>query len=253
MFRLLQRAALLAGLVYGNAAAGAAEKISLYSHYTTAPFAVEGVPPQLSYTVRLAAWLTAQSAGRYLFEARQMPRLRLNRIVARADWSGVVAWANPLWFADPERQRFLWSSALMSDRNVLVSRQVDRLQFPVQGPARPLRLGGINGHFYADLEPLIQRGQLLREDAQNDLSNVLKLQYERVDMVVLQASSLAYLRTQVGDFDQWASVSPTLQPSYQRYLFTSTANPQLMVFLQQALVQLAQAPEWAELQEAPLP
>ena len=42
MFRLLQRAALLAGLVYGNAAAGAAEKISLYSHYTTAPFAVEG-------------------------------------------------------------------------------------------------------------------------------------------------------------------------------------------------------------------
>lgn len=69
MFRLLQIAALLAGLVYGNAAGAAVEKISLYSHYTTAPFAVEGVPPQLSYTVRLAAWLTAQSAGRYLFEA----------------------------------------------------------------------------------------------------------------------------------------------------------------------------------------
>ena len=92
MFRLLQIAALLACVVYGNVAAGAADKISLYSHYTTAPFAVEGVPPQLSYTVRLAAWLTAQSAGRYLFEARQMPRLRLNRIVAQADWQGVVAW-----------------------------------------------------------------------------------------------------------------------------------------------------------------
>ena len=182
-----------------------------------------------------------------------MPRLRLNRIVAQADWPGVVAWANPLWFADPERQRFLWSSALISDRNVLVSRQVDHVLFPVQEPALPLRLGGISGHFYADLEPFIQRGLLLREDAQNDLSNVLKLQYERVDMVVLQASSLAYLRTQVGDFDQWASVSPTLQPSYQRYLFTSTANPQLMAFLQQALLQLAQAPEWAALREASLP
>ena len=42
MFKLLQIGALLAGLVYGNAAAGAVEKISLYSHYTTAPFAVEG-------------------------------------------------------------------------------------------------------------------------------------------------------------------------------------------------------------------
>ena len=253
MFKLLQIGALLAGLVLGNAAAGAVEKISLYSHYTTAPFAVEGVPPQLSYTVRLAAWLTAQSAGRYLFEARQMPRLRLNRIVAQADWQGVVAWANPLWFADPERQRFLWSSALMSDRNVLVSRQVDHVLFPVQEPAQPLRLGGISGHFYADLQPFIQRGLLLREDAQNDLSNVLKLQHGRVDIVVVQASSLAYLRSQMADFDQWASVSPTLQPSYQRYLFTSTANPQLMAFLQQALLQLAQAPEWAALRGASLP
>jgi polar amino acid transport system substrate-binding protein len=214
---------------------------------------VEGVPPQLSYTVRLAAWLTAQSAGRYLFEARQMPRLRLNRIVAQSDWQGVVAWANPLWFADPERQRFLWSSALMSDRNVLVSRQVDHVLFPVQEPVQPLRLGGISGHFYADLDPFIQRGLLLREDAQNDLSNVLKLQHGRVDIVVVQASSLAYLRSQMADFDQWASISPTLQPSYQRYLFTSTANPQLMAFLQQALLQLAQAPEWAALREASLP
>ena len=79
------------------------------------------------------------------------------------------------------------------------------------------------------------------------------MQHGRVDIVVVQASSLAYLHTQMTDFDQWASVSPTLQPSYQRYLFTSTANPQLMAFLQQALVQLAQAPEWAELQEVPLP
>ncbi len=252
MFKLLQIGALLAGLVYGNAAAGAVEKISLYSHYTTAPFAVEGVPPQLSYTVRLAAWLSDKSAGRYLFEARQMPRLRLNRTVSQADWQGVVAWANPLWFADPERQRFLWSSALMSDRNVLVSRQVDHVLFPVQEPAQPLRLGGISGHFYADLEPFIQRGLLLREDAQNDLSNVLKLQHGRVDIVVVQASSLAYLRSQMADFDQWASVSPTLQPSYQRYLFTSNSNPQMMAFLQQALLQLAQAPEWAALREVPL-
>ena len=251
MFRLLQIGALLAGLVYGNAAGAAVEKISLYSHYTTAPFAVEGVPPQLSYTVRLAAWLSDKSAGRYLFEARQMPRLRLNRIVSQADWQGVVAWANPLWFADPERQRFLWSNALMSDRNVLVSRQVDQLLFPAQEPAQQLHLGAISGHFYADLEPSMQRGLLLREDAQNDLSNVLKLQHGRVDIVVVQASSLAYLRSQMADFDQWASVSPTLQPSYQRYLFTSTANPQLMAFLQQTLVQLAQAPEWAELQAVP--
>lgn len=253
MFRFCQIAVLVFGLVFCSAKAVAVEKISLYSHYTTAPFAVEGVAPEVSYTVRLAGWLSAQSHGRYLFEARQIPRLRLNLIVAQPNWQGVVAWANPVWFDDPLRQRFLWSDALLSDRNVLVSRRADGWRFTTRCSAQPVRLGAIRGHFYADLEPLIQRGLLLREDAQNDLSNMLKLQHRRVDMAVVQASALPYLRSELADFDQWANVDQAQHPSYQRFLLTSTANTQLMAFLQQEVARMAQAPEWAELHNTLLP
>ena len=253
MCRFLQLAALFYGLACCSTNVAAVEKIPLYSHYTTAPFAVDGVPTQSSCTLRLAAWLSSHSAARYQFEARQIPRLRLNQVVARDDWQGVVTWANPLWFADAERQHFLWSSALMSDRNVLVSRQADGLRLPAQAPSRRLRLGGIAGHSYADLQPLLQRDLLVREDAQSDLSNVFKLQHKRVDLVVLPASSLAYVRAQITDFEQWASISPMPQSSYQRFLFTSRANVPLMDYLQQALVQLGQAPEWAQCLASPAP
>ncbi len=249
MCKCWQIAALLFGLASCSATAAAVEKISLYSDYSTAPFAVEGIRPERSYTVRLASWLSRQSQGRYLFEARQIPRLRLNRIVARADWQGVVAWANPTWFDDPERQRFLWSAALMGDHDVLLSRQADDLHFTLQGPPKPLRLGAIHGYLYADLEPFIRRGMLLREDVHNDLSNVRKLQRGRVDVVVLQASALPSLRAQIADFDQWAAVSQEQLPSFQRFLFTSTANTQLMAFLQQEVAEIAQSPEWAELRD----
>ncbi len=250
MCKCWQIAALLFGLACCSATAAAVEKVSLYSDYTTAPFAVEGVAPESSYTIKLAKWLSDQSQGRYLFEARQIPRLRLNRIVARADWQGVVAWANPVWFDDPERQRFLWSAALMGDHDVLLSRQADDLHFTLQGPPKPLRLGAIHGYLYADLEPFIRRGMLLREDVHNDLSNVRKLQRGRVDVVVLQASALPSLRAQIADFDQWAAVSQVQLPNFQRFLFTSTSNTQLMAFLQQELIHMALAPEWVELHDS---
>ena len=89
----------------------------------------------------------------------------------------------------------------------------------------------------------------MREDAQSDLSNVFKLQHK----LVLPASSLAYVRAQITDFEQWASISPMPQSSYQRFLFTSRANVPLMDYLQQALVQLGQAPEWAQCLASPAP
>ena len=78
---------------------------------------------------------------------------------------------------------------------------------------------------------------------------MFKLQHK----LVLPASSLAYVRAQITDFEQWASISPMPQSSYQRFLFTSRANVPLMDYLQQALVQLGQAPEWAQCLASPAP
>lgn len=243
----LQRYLLILTLLLGSAGLAAAEQITLYTYYSTAPFAVDEQLPANSYSVRLAQWLSAQSAGRYQFVARQLPKLRLERLLARKDWSGVVAWANPAWFGDPQRQRFLWSRALMHDSNLLISRQTAPVVLGTLGVGPARRFGGILGHRYAVLEPYLQSGQLLREDAQTELSNLRKLRHERVDAVLVQASSLPSLRAQIGDFEQWAYVDKPPLVQFERHLFTSLGNVQLMAFLDQALLTLQQAPEWRQL------
>lgn len=232
-------------------AALAAEKIQLLTYYTSPPFAVDMLPAAGSYTVQLAQWLSQWSGGRFEFVPRQVPRLRLDHMLANPEWRGVVAWANPLWFPDAERQGLLWSSVLMRDRNLRVSRQADKVLFAGGHPLRAVRFGGISGHQYEYLNADFRSGLLIREDAQNELSNVLKLQHKRIDLILLQESSLPYLRAQLPDFARWAYVDPQPQLEFERFLFTSRNNPDLLVFLNQALAHLAKTPAWIQGMQPP--
>lgn len=229
----------------------AAEKIQLLTYYTSPPFAVDMVPAASSYTLRLAHWLSQCSGGRFEFVPRQVPRLRLDRMLASPDWRGVVAWANPLWFPDAEQQGLLWSSVLMRDRDLRVSRQADKVLFAGGHPLRAARFGGISGHQYHYLEAEFRSGLLVREDAQNELSSVLKLQHKRTDLILLQASYLPYLRAQVPDFARWAYVDPQPQLEFERFLFTGRNNPDLLAFLNQALPNLVQTPAWIQVLQPP--
>lgn len=223
------------GLMCLGLPASAAQEIQLLTYYNVLPYAVDGVAPADSYTVRLAQWLSQQSAGRYQFVPRQVPKKRLLYMMTKPNWLGVVAWVNPLWVEDAQRQRYLWSSSLMHDHDLRVSRQADKVVFAQGRPLQSARFGGISGHFYSSLEAQFKTGLLTREDAQNELSNVLKLQHKRVDVILLQASSLAYVRAEVPDFDRWAYVDPQPQAEFERFLFTARSHPQLMAFINQVL------------------
>jgi polar amino acid transport system substrate-binding protein len=232
------------GLMCLGLPASAAQEIQLLTYYNVLPYAVDGVAPADSYTVRLAQWLSQQSAGRYQFVPRQVPKKRLLHMMTKPNWLGVVAWVNPLWVEDAQRQRYLWSSSLMHDRDLRVSRQADKVVFDQGRPLQSARFGGISGHLYPSLEAQFKAGLLTREDAQNELSNVLKLQHKRVDVILLQASSLSHIRAEVPDFDRWAYVDPQPQAKFERFLFTSRSHPELMAFINQVLPKLMQDPAW---------
>jgi hypothetical protein len=244
---------LLFGLWLCCSVSHAAQTVPLITYYTSLPYAVKGVAAEQSYTVQLARWLSEQSAGRYLFEAQQIPKLRVVRMMQEPSFLGVVAWGNPLWLDDAQQQRYLWSAPYMRDSDLRVSRQADKVLFAQGHPVHSARFGGISGHFYASLQDDFANGLLTRDDAQNDLSSLLMLQYKRVDVILLQASSLTYLRTQVANFDTWAFVDAQPQAEFERYLFTSRNAPELMQFLDQAMQGFAQSPVGRQVLLAPSP
>lgn len=242
MFNLLVGFLIGLGIVAHSEPGLAAETVPLYVGYADPPYSTAHGD---SLTTKLAADLSALSHNHYRFQAVQLPRKRLNAILANDDWNGVVAWANPAWFDDTDRRRYAWSTPYMTDANLVVSRRDQPVEFAEHGNTLiGLRVGCIAGQRYPDLEQLFTSGAVTRADVASELQNLRKLRLGRVDAVLVQASSMDYFSTVLPDLDQWAHVARTPRNTFQRYLFTSRKRPDLALFLDEALQTLARDATW---------
>ena len=242
--RGLRQCALAAGLALLAHTAAATEVIPLYTYYADLPFAVSGAD---NITAKLAGWLTQRAQGRYLFVATQLPRRRLDAMIHEPHWNGVVAWANPLWFGEDVHPRNSWSHAYMMDANLVVSLRSHPIVYDSDRSLEGLRLGSVLGFSYPDIEDLIKSVKLVRDEANSELQNLLRLKAGRVQVAFLQASSLPYFQQALPDFEQWAYIAQKPRTVFYRYLFTSQGQPELMTFLNQQLDVLRTDKDWQSL------
>lgn len=124
-----------------------------------------------------------------------LPRRRLEAALERHEFAGVALFLAPEFLAAPAQQGGVWSVPVMVDENLLVSARP--LQVASLDDLRGLRLGGIAGHVYRVLRPLLDEGHLGREDAVDHVANLKKLCLGRVDFVVISRSELAGTEPQV--------------------------------------------------------
>ncbi|WP_158568054.1 MULTISPECIES: transporter substrate-binding domain-containing protein [unclassified Duganella] len=228
----------LALLLHGRLAP-AAESVPLYVYYSDPTFAA-GAPGSL--TDKMAAWLTQRSNGRYQFVATQLPRRRLELMMEQPHWPGVVAWANPRWFAAAGARQG-WSRYYMVDANLVASLRSAPLEYVDDSSLYGQNIGTVQGYTYKNLEPLVKDGKLVRDDADTELRNLLKLQQHRVPVAFLQASSLPRFHRQFADLDRWLYLSARPRTVFERAFFTAPNQPELLDFLnRQADALLADQP-----------
>lgn len=118
-----------------------------------------------------------------------LPRRRLELLLGSREFSGVALFLAPEFLVASAQQGGIWSEPVMVDENLIVS--LRPLNMSSLKDLHGLKLGGIAGHIYRLLGPLIDEGKVLREDAPDHLSNLRKLCLGRVDFVVISRSELA--------------------------------------------------------------
>ncbi|MDN3922953.1 substrate-binding periplasmic protein [Roseateles violae] len=224
-------------------------ELPLYNYQTEAAYAAwtpGGLTPQLAH------WLTELSGGRYRFVPTQLPRPRLDRLLAGEAWTGVLAWSNPRWIGDPQRQRFRWSGLLLRDLKLLVSHRERPVDYRGPDSLAGQRLGTVRSHRYGPLAEAMAAGRIQYEAVSDEESNLAKLQRRRIDATFISAVALLRLRRLDPDGAPWLYVSrPPL--ANDRYLCCQRDDPALAALLDRATAAFAQAPQWqtlhAELRE----
>ena len=123
------------------------------------------------------------------FHLETLPRRRLDLSLRDGAFSGVALFLAPEFLAEGAQREGAWSAPVMIDENLLVSTRP--LKAASLDQLEGLRLGGVAGHLYRELAPLVAAGRLAREDAPDHIANLRKLCLGRVDFVVISRSELA--------------------------------------------------------------
>lgn len=193
----------------------ATERIVIASYYTAPPF-VTGRGQGLTYD--FARLLNQHLGAQYQFEVQLLPRKRVDRLLQNNNWYGLVPWVNMSWLDSGENQLFAWTPALLLDQDLLISHNQAPIEW--QGPASLQNrvFGGVIGHRYDDIEPLIVNGQIRRDDAPNEWSNLQKLQKRRIDATFIAQSSWRYYLRQYPELLGELNISSSVRKKFSMHL-----------------------------------
>jgi polar amino acid transport system substrate-binding protein len=163
---------------------GSVERPIALNSYLQPPFVGAGSP---GVAAAFVALLNQQLPSELQHTLENVPRRRLTEAyLSRSDFRGVALFLSPNFIAPEINQRVHWSRPVLSDENVLVTRNMPAPK--MWSDLRGRTLGGVLGHIYKPLTPLIERGDLRREDAADHISNVGRLCLGRVDFIVMSRS-----------------------------------------------------------------
>lgn len=118
-----------------------------------------------------------------------MARLRLEEAMSSGDID-VRCHVSTQWLNDRPRD-FVWSIPLFHQRDVLVGRAGDSTPIPPE-QLPPQAIGTVLGYTYPTLQPLLDQGQLRREDSRSQLLVLQKLQAGRYRHAVSNQLSLQW-------------------------------------------------------------
>ncbi len=168
---------------------GASEQVAFMSYHAGAPFIVDE-EAQLGLTYDLAELLSRNSDGRYQFQVTIWPRNRLNDILNRGE-EVVVPWTQPVWFKDPQRERYLWTDGYFPGRNAIISSVSRPIDYAGPTSLQGLTLAGLRGGRWPQFEQLIKQGKIERVDTSNYLAAMQMVALGRADAaLVLRAGAL---------------------------------------------------------------
>jgi len=165
-----------------------AKSVVIYFYHQTPPFETSA---QQGYFYDLVDYIDNKEPSNH-YSLQFMPRELINRLIEKNRFSGVVVGGNPAWFNDNNKEKYLWTISVFEDANEVISDLAFPFEYTGFDSLTGLTIGGIRGHYYVGLEPLIKQGLVYRDDVSRVTQNLKKATSGRVNLSIINRSFLQY-------------------------------------------------------------
>ena len=222
------------------------ETLRLYDYHQHPPF-MTGEQTGLSRD--LVKYLNEKLGGEPRLELWLVNRARLALEMSDPGFDGLVAWVNPAWVGDPQRERYLWTFPVMRDTNELVSNIDKPVTYRGPDSLKGLVFGGVEGYRYQGIDDAAGRGELVRQDAKKVKTNLELLVRGRIDVTLVSGSSLGFF-IDAQHYQGKLFISPFPQSSYTRHILLPKSRPELHATLNDIAEQMDRDPRWHKVLES---
>lgn len=222
-------------------AVGSTGAVVLYAYHLKPPFITDLEHRQGLYFD--FADYANRKLGRPALRLEYEPRRRLERHVFSPDFDGAVIGVSPIWFKDKDESRFLWTPPLMHDRDEVVSRRRQPVEYTGPRSLDGKIFGAASGYYYFGVDELVKKGKIRREDTVSEQQNLHKLLLGRLDFAIVSRSTFDYLMRQPGQAGRFY-LSPKPHDDYERRILIAPNRPELLTELTPLMEAMPGDPEW---------
>ncbi len=235
--RLLAALLTAPALLLAGAAAAGETVLTAINTYRYPPFMY---PDGSGLCQELVKHLNHELKGRYRFELQHLPRMRLLRahLDAPLHFDAVGLMLAPNFIDDDGRSRYLWSTPVFDDYNVLVFAGAKAPPIRVLSDLKGKRYGTVRGYRYTGLETMVADGVVHLDLANDEFSNLRKLLAGRIDFTQMNRFMYRNLAHEPEFAGKLSSVRTPGPNTFARHLFVARDRPELLAAINEALATL---------------
>jgi len=108
------------------------------------------------------------------FKIRNIPRKRLNKYLETGELKGIVIGANPIWYNDTFRKKYLWSKEIFLDKDIIISSKQKAFEYVNAKSSIGKVFVGVRGYHYKEIDKL-EAQNLTKRFNVNDEKELLKM------------------------------------------------------------------------------
>ncbi|WP_421903318.1 substrate-binding periplasmic protein [Maridesulfovibrio sp.] len=225
--------------------ASAGQKINVWCYYCDPPFAIgtnEGLKQDF------VTLLNEEAKGEFSFELLSMSRKRLDLFLSEGK-SGIILFVSPIWMKEQGKAKFVWSPPILHDRNEIVSRRDNPVDYLGPKSVYGLTMAGVFGHKYKGLDEAIAQGKITRKDAASmDLNLRTVVENRGKDFTTIPNSVLGYLLHKY-NYEDRVYISPAPLTKYTRHILLNNPDPRLKKFIFDFTSTLENNKEWKKIKD----
>jgi polar amino acid transport system substrate-binding protein len=126
------------------------------------------------------------------YELHFMPRLRLENLLNDGELDGIIIGVNPLWFKDKEQKKFLWTSAIMNDRDIFLVNDESSINFNKPEEFIGLTFVLARGSYYKGITELAKQEKIKMSVTNSAQQNLDMLSHHRADVTIMSELTANY-------------------------------------------------------------